>query len=1075
LRNPHLQGDLLTFIAEDDVWLAPTTGGQAWRLTTDNAKATNPRISPDGSKLAWTSWRDGDPEVYLADVDGTAVTRLTYWGDDRTSVLGWTADDEVIAISAVGQPDTHFTWAYAIPLDGAPRRLRYGPVTDVALADGNTALLSGRFNREPAWWKRYRGGTGGRLWTATAADPLFTRVHHELPGQFGGVMLVDGRLVFGADHEGIGNIYSSALDGSDLRRHTDHDDFYARHPSSDGRRVVYAAAGDIWLLDGLDADQPGRVEITLGSAARGRAARMVTAADHLGALSVDPTGQASAVEVRGTVHWLTHKDGPARALHIDSTVRARLPKVLGDSGKAVFATDGELRVTDGQVIPLAGAVTSLAASPDGAKVAAATQDGKLYLAEIGSGAVTELAAGHDGPLDGLAWSPDSAWLAWSQPVQQPLRRIRMAHVGQQSVGQQSVGQQSVGQQSVGEPSADSHIVEVTDGRFADTEPVFTLDGNHLAFLSRRSFDPVYDAQLFDMSFPFGARPYLVPLAALTPSPFAPLAAGRPLTETDSEKTDSAEHTAVHVDEEGLADRVVTVPVPEARYGRLRAVKGGLAWLREPLHGVLGESGAEPDEDGPKSALERFDFGKREIIELVAEADWFEVSGDGTRLAVKESSAKDGGELRVLPAGGKADGPDQVVTVDLTRARFLADPVAQWRHAFDEAGRVMSRGFWTADMSGVDWEGVLDQYRPLLDKVRVKDDFSDLMWEVFGELGTSHCYVYPSGGRPGASVGQLGADLAVNESGEWVVQRVLPGESSDPHARSPLAAPGAGVRPGDAVLAVDGQDVDPVHGPWPLLAGTAGKPVELTVRSESGTRSVVIVPTKSQRRLRYQDWVASRRALTRSLSGGRLGYLHIPNMVGEGWAHFSRDLRAEMRREGVLMDVRGNSGGHISELVVSKLTPRVYAWDATRWSQSAPYPNDARRGPVITLADEAAGSDGDIVTAAIRSLGLGPVVGTRTWGGVIGFDEPYELIEGTRMTIPGFAFAFDEFGWGVENYGVDPDVEVYITPDDWAADRDPQLETAVRLALEALDKQPAATPPDPATAPHKARPPLPPRP
>jgi tricorn protease len=1043
LRYPHLNGELLTFVAENDVWLAPITGGRAWRLTSDNVKALNPRFSPDGSKVAWTSWRDGDPEVYVADADGTSATRLTYWGDDRTLVLGWTSENEVIAISAVGQPDTHFTWAYAIPLDGAPGRLPYGPVTDLAVADGNTALLSGRFNREPAWWKRYRGGTAGRLWTATAADPLFTRVHAELPGQFGGVMLIDGRLVFGADHEGTGNIYSSALDGSDLRRHTDNDGFYTRHPSSDGRRVVYSSAGDIWLLDDLSG-AARQVEITLGSPAPARAPRMVTAADHLGGLSVDPAGQASAIEVRGTVHWLTHKDGPARALHVDGAVRARLPRVLGDSAKAVFATDGELRVSDGQVIPLPGAVIGLAAAPDGAMVAAATQDGKLYLAEVASGTVTELASGDDGQFSGLAWSPDSAWLAWSEPSRQRMRRIRMARV------------------------ADRRVVEVTDGRFMDTEPVFTLDGEHLAFLSRRSFDPVYDAQLFDMSFPFGSRPYLVPLGALTPSPFAPLAAGRPMS-AEPDKREESELAAIHVDEDGLADRVVTVPVPEARYGRLRAVKGGLAWLREPLHGVLGESGADLDDDAPRSSLEQFDFAKREVTEVAAEADWFEVSGDGTRLVVKDKD-----ELRVLPSSAKAEGPDQAVTVDLSRARFLADPVAQWRHAFDEAGRVMRRGFWVADMSGVDWDGVLDQYRPLLDKIRVKDDFIDLMWEVFGELGTSHAYVYPGGGS-GGSVGQLGADLSVSESGEWIVDRVLRGESSDPRARSPLAAPGAGVRPGDAILAVDGQPIDPLRGPWPLLDGTAGKPVELTVRSDSGTRAVVVVPTRSQRRLRYQDWVASRRALTRELSEGRLGYLHIPNMVGEGWAHFSRDLRTEMRFEGVIMDVRGNSGGHISELVVSKLTPRVYGWDTARWEHAHRYPNDARRGPVITLADEMAGSDGDIVTAAIRSLGLGPVVGARTWGGVIGYDEPYELIEGTRMTIPGYSFAFDEYGWGVENYGVDPDVEVYITPDDWAADRDPQLETAVRLALEALDKHPAATAPDPATAPHKARPPLPPRP
>jgi len=251
-------------------------------------------------------------------------------------------------------------------------------------------------------------------------------------------------------------------------------------------------------------------------------------------------------------------------------------------------------------------------------------------------------------------------------------------------------------------------------------------------------------------------------------------------------------------------------------------------------------------------------------------------------------------------------------------------------------------------------------------------------------------------------------------------------------------------------------------------------VALTVSRGEEVRDVVVVPLSSQRRLRYQDWVASRRALVRSLSDGRLGYLHIPDMMGEGWAHFSRDLRAEMRHDGLIMDVRGNGGGHISELVVAKLAPVVIGWDVPRLQRPSSYPRDSRRGPVVTLADEMAGSDGDIVTAAIRSLGLGPVVGTRTWGGVIGYDEEYELVEGTRVTIPGFAFAFDEFGWGVENYGVDPDVEVLTSPDDWAAGRDPQLEEGVRLALESLAKRPAATPPSRSTAPRKARPTLPPR-
>jgi tricorn protease len=593
------------------------------------------------------------------------------------------------------------------------------------------------------------------------------------------------------------------------------------------------------------------------------------------------------------------------------------------------------------------------------------------------------------------------------------------------------------------------VIDVTDGRFADTDPVFTLDGLYLAFLSRRSFDPVYDAQLFDMSFPYGARPYVVTLGALTPSPFGPLPAGRPLTDPDD-----AERGDLTVDAPAISSRVVTVPVPEARYSRLRAVKGGLAWLREPVRGVLGESAADLESDAQRSALERFDFAKREPSVLSDEVDWFEVSGDGSRLVIRDK-----GELRVVASSIK-DGDELPVVVDLSRARFLADPAALWRHAYAEVGRIIPREYWTPDLSGVDFDGVLAQYRPLLDRVRCESEFGDLLWEVVGELGTSHAYVSQDDQRP-STLGQLGADFAVNDAGQWVLSRVLPGESSDPRARSPLAAPGVAVHEGDAILAVDGQPVDPVHGPWPLLTGTAGKPVSLTVSSGADSRDVVVVPIRDQRRLRYQDWVSSRRALVRELSDGRLGYLHIPDMMGEGWSHFSRDLRSEMRHEGLIMDVRCNSGGHISELVVARLAARVIAWDVARWWKPTSYPQDSRRGPLVTLDDWAAGSDGDIVTAAIKSLALGPVVGLRTWGGVIGYEEPFELVDGTKITVPQLAFGFDELGWGVENYGVDPDVEVRITPEDWAAGRDPQIEVGVRLALEALDKRPAATPPDPA--------------
>ena len=1119
LRFPNLHGDLLTFVAEDDVWLAPLGGGRAWRLSADRAEAASPRFSRDGSWVAWTSWRDGPAEVYLAGVDGERARRLTYWSDQLARVCGWTPGGAVLALSASGQAFERQGWAYEVPVaGGAPQRLPLGPVADLALEETSRALLNGSWGRDPAYWKRYRGGTAGRLWTSAEGAP-FQRVLAGLTGQFASPMLVGDRLAFLSDHEGTGNVYSCALDGSGLLRHTDHDGGYARQASTDGTRVIYQCRGELWLLDDLTADSaPRPLSVSLGSASTALAPRLTSAADHLGDLSCDDTGQASVIEVRGTVHWLTHRDGPARALAVDPEVRARMPRVLGRDGQVVWVSDAggvdglvvaaaeggepaagpaiEVATEEGavEVEPAAGPrrlaagelglVNELAAAPDGSTVAVASRDGRLLVVDAGSGAVRELAHSADGPMSGLSYSPDSAWLAWAHPGPDPLSRIRLARLADDG-------------------TAGDEIVDVTDGRFVDSEPVFTADGKYLAFLSARIFDPVYDAHFFDLSFPFGSRPYLVPLAADTPSPFAPLPQGRPVgngpDKNGADKNGAAgeardggqaggapaDHDGqadgeddgpppVHVDADGLATRVVTLPVAESRYASLRAVTGGFAWLKEPVIGVLGEGAAVPDAKRPRSVLERFDLGRRKATELVSGLDWFEASGDGEWLVVR-----DGSELRVVPSARKAD-PDGAdsVPVDLSRARFMADPVALWGHAFSEAGRFMQHDFWVPDMAGVDWPGVLESYRPVLDRIGTASEFTDLMWEVVGELGTSHAYIRPRG-TPGGGKGQvglLGADLSPAPDGRWRIDRVLPGESSDPRARAPLAAPGVSVRPGDVLVAVDGRPVDPAVGPGPLLVGTAGRPVELTVAGDGEpVRRFAVTPLSSDRRLRYQDWVTDKRHQVRELTGGRAGYLHIPDMMGEGWAHFHRDLRVEMAQAALIVDVRSNRGGHVSELVIEKLARRISGWDIPRWMTSSPYPRDAPRGPIVALADENAGSDGDIVTAAIRILGLGPVVGARTWGGVIGIDTPFVLVDGTAMTVPRYAIWLEGFGWGVENHGVDPDVEVLISPEDWAEGRDVQLETAVRLAMEALESRPAATPPDVATRPDKQRPPLPPRP
>ncbi|TCO58428.1 S41 family peptidase [Actinocrispum wychmicini] len=1046
LRFPHVHGDLVTFVAEDDVWIAPLDGGRAWRLSADQVPVSRPRISPDGAHVAWTSTRDVEPEVHVAPVDGGPSRRLTYWGAVRTATAGWTPDGEVVAVSSVGQAQPRRTWAYAVPLTGTARRLPFGRVGDVAFGPDGAVLLGSRVTVDPAWWKRYRGGTAGRLWVDPTGAGEFTRILSDVDASLVSPMWVGDRIAFLSDQDGVGSLYSCLPDGSDLRRHTSHE-FYARNATTDGTRVVYHSAGDIWLLDSLDAE-PRQLQVKLGGPRTSRQPYPISARWSLGDAAPDHTGRASAVEVRGTVHWLTHRDGPARALGVEPGVRARFPQVLGTTDHVVWVTD-----VDGEdaleVVPVAGGaprrfgsgqlgrVMEVVAAPDGRHVGLATHDGRVLLVEVEAGEIRTVAETPDGDPTGLQFSPDSGWLAWSHPGPVPLRQIRMADTTSLSV------------------------VDVTPLRFDDHEPVFTADGKYLAFLSARSFDPHYDVHVFDMYFAGGSRPYLVPLSATTPSPFAPQSQGRPFTESDDDKESDEEETTprVAVDVEGLAERVVPFPVAAARYSSMYPAKGGVLWMTRPLSGELGHDLAESDDSPPRPALERFDFEKRRTEILVDGLDEFWVSGDGKRIVVH-----DGRSLRVLPSEHKADddSPDNV-DVDLSRIRVTVDPSAEWLQAYDEAGRLMRDNFWRSDMGGVDWAGQLARYRVLVPRVGCYDDLVDVLWEVQGELGTSHAYVneVPDSPDSRVRVGLLGADIAPDDAGVWRVDHILPAETSDPEARSPLRAPGVGVRAGDSILAVDGRPVG-VDGPSPLLAGSAGKPVELTIGPAAGgePRRVVVVPLLDDMPLRYQAWVADRRAHVHAESAGRVGYLHVPDMVAAGWAQLHRDLRLEMRREALVVDVRENRGGHLSQLVVEKLARKVIGWQTSRNGYPAEsYPQDAPRGPIVAVVDEFSGSDGDIVTAAVKALGLGPVVGMRTWGGVIGIDSRFHLVDGTVVTQPKYATWLRGPGWDVENHGVDPDVEVPTTPQDYAAGRDPQLDTAIRMALTALETNPAVTPPE----------------
>jgi tricorn protease len=1137
-RFPHLHGDLVTFVAEDDVWIAPLDGGRAWRVSSLQLPARNPRFTPDGKRLVWTVVQGTAPEVVTADVDGGGYRQLTYFGHGTTRVKGFTAAGDVLVTSAFRQAESRHTHAYSVPLEGGwSEELALGPVESVAfgpeVGDERPVVVASVLSREPAWWKRYRGGTAGKLWIDADGNGEFERLVPELDGNLADPMWVDGRVAFLSDHEGYGNLYSVLPNGTDLRRHTDHEDFYVRHAATDGKRVVFESAGELWLVPDLGSEAV-KLDISLGSASQGRRPALLKTARHLGTVVPDHTGSSSAVEAHGTIHWLRHKDGPSRVVEATPGVRARLPRPLGEGRIAYVADHGGtealyvseiapqlagLRAAPAappqpatgpetgtplpKPVPASGAnrpgveasagddsvaesvagapaedvalpaqtesartrkidfpkstrASSLEASPDGHTIAVGTSFGDVYVADTRTGAIKLVTSIGEGTIDGLCWSPDSAWLGWSEPVTSFGSRSRLRIV------------------KVDDP--EFRVVEVTDGRFRDASPSFTPDGKFIAFLSNRSFDPVYDGHSFDLSFPSPIKPYLVALAADTPSPFGPsvdLADGA--DSATGGHGDDASGTvvapagsgtavpAVRVDAEGLAHRVIGVPVPQGNYSALEATPGALLWLDNALAGVTGDGRATTDDKDEAPSLVRFDIAKRKASTIVDALDSYRVSGDGKKVVFLHDK-----QIRVAPADAKADEESgQLVKVDVSRIRVLMHPLSVWGQAFDEAWRLQRDFFWTEDMAGQDWESVHRRYRPLVDRLGSHDDLVDLLWELHGELGTSHAYVRPAAVTENGSNGQgrLGADLAFTGQG-WEITRILAGESSDPLATSPLTRPGADAKAGDILLAIDGVALSEGLTPAMQLVGAAGRAVELTLRNGAAhgeaagqQRRIAVVPVKDEERLRYQEWVAANRRTVRDASGGTYGYLHIPDMMANGWAQLHRDLDTETALDGLIVDVRRNRGGHTSQLVAELIGRKVTGWSMPRGERPRTYPHHAPRGPVVILTDEFAGSDGDIITQVSKLRGIGPVIGTRTWGGVVGIDNRFALADGTGVTQPRYATWFSGgVGWGVENYGVTPDIEVTFPPHAYAAGRDPQLEYGIGALKEMIQELPTDRPP-----------------
>ena len=1062
LRMPTVSGDQLVFVCDDDLWSVAAEGGLARRLTDGLGEPGWPSLSPDGQWLAYTGRDEHHAEVFVMPSIGGPARRLTWLAAD-TQVRGWTADGHILFISNHGQPFIRNHRAYTqAPAGGAPEMLALGQVNHLAIGPGGARVI-GRNTADPARWKRYRGGTAGHLWVDATGSGEFTRLAM-LPGNLSCPMWIGERLWFLSDHEGVGNLYSCAPDGSSLARETDHADHYARHASTDGRRIVYQCGASLWCLDtatGLSRPLPIEVPAARTQTAR----RAINVADHLDSAAIHPQGHSLALEVRGKLFSLPHWEGAVTRHGQADGVRYRLPQWLADGQSLVVVSDasGEEAIEvhrDGAVQALpwpasaVGRVIALRAAPVGTQVALASHRNELWLGDTAGGDITRMDASDAGRIEDLAWSPCGSWLAYAFWTSARHRAIKLLNV------------------------ASGHSSLVTQPEFHDWAPAFDPSGRYLYFLSNRTFDPVYDSLQFEMSFPRGARPYLVALQADTAPPFEPEPKGLKPGADPSKTADQLANLApLRVDFDGLARRVAPFPVAEGRFGRIAgAVDGLVLWTRLPIPGAHGRGGHK---EGP-GALERFDFATGQVETLMSQADDFMLAADHVSLLVREHK-----RLRVFAADRKAadhkaadDKPSRKSGwIDLRRVRATFEPRAEWQQMLREVWRLQRDQFWVADMSGVDWEAVWSRYAPLLERVATRAELSDLIWELQGELGTSHAYETGGDHRkpPALALGQLAADLAWDGEG-WVIRHIVCGDAWDPTADSPLAAIGVQARVGERIVAVGGQPVSAERPPQALLLQQADTTVALSLASAADVkqvRQVLVRPLADESAARYREWVESNRAWVHRQSGGRVGYLHVPDMMSAGFAEFHRHFRGECDRDGLVVDVRYNRGGHVSELLLEKLARRRLGYVLARWQRPSAYPDEARAGPVVALTNEHAGSDGDIFSHGFKMLGLGTLVGTRTWGGVIGIWPRHALADGSSTTQPEFSFWFNDVGWGVENYGTDPQVVVDNAPQDAAAGRDRQLETALSTVLQAVQREGVSRPAF-TQRPQLAKTPLPPR-
>ncbi len=1069
LRYPDISSDRVVFRYDGDLWLAPREGGHASRLTSSSGTESFPKFSPDGQSVAFMASYDGSPALYTLPVTGGLPTRVTHHPDQEV-LCDWHPDGEQLlyhssAISGIRRAPKMFLTGIN---GGQPQDLPMAFATFGSIHTAGDWVAYTPITREFRTWRRYRGGTAQDIWLFNLQSLESKRMTDD-PATDSMPMWHGDEVVFLSDRgdKGIMNLWSHDLARGELRALTDFDDSGVRFPSMGPDDVVFEHRGQLLRYEFSSGTlHPIHIEIPQDRPAlRPRYHDLEDAATNH---AVAPQAKRIVVEARGDIFTVPVEDGVTHNLTRSNGVAERYPSWSPDGKWIVYWSDrsGEYELTrrrsDGK--PFEGSdenaeqqLTELGPgwkyaaswSPDSERLCFSLESGELYLYQLESKSLSLIDTDPLGSAIDVDWSADSSWLTWARMHSQARNGAIMLY-----------------------DVANATRHEVTSGMFNDSDPTFDLSGDWLYFLSQRTFQPTYSE--FDTTWVYRDSTNLMAVALRddVESPLAPTNSEEPIADEnepddssepdeesgaseDSETEDGeaneedsgSEDEPMQVDLVGFEGRILQLPLGAGRFEDLKGLNGKVLYMAQ-------------GEGRGSASLRVYDIQEQEGAEVLASAQGYECTPSGEKLLVGA-----GGKVAVI-----SPAPQQKIdeAIDLSNLGAHIDPAQEWPQLVRDVHRIFRDWFYDANMHGVDWDGVRDRALGALGQATSREDVTFLIGEMIAELNVGHAYNRPSPseereGPDGPKTGLLGCDWEL-DSGAYRIKRIL-GCDYDSDVRSPLSVQGLGVTAGNWLLAVNGQRVDASQSLYQAFVGCAGRETLLTLNDSpqwnGEEREVVVKPLSSERSLRYRDWVAGRRAHVEQASGGRIGYVHVPDTGRNGQNELLRQFMGQYHKDALIVDERWNGGGQIPTRFIELLNrPTTNAW-ARRAGLDWEWPPVSHHGPKAMLINHAAGSGGDAFPYYFRQAGLGKLIGTRTWGGLVGISGNPDLIDGGSTSVPTFGFFENDGTWGIEGHGVEPDIEVLDDPA-WMLDgADPQLDRAIAHLLEELQEHAHESPTRPA--------------